>query len=102
MKKPKKALKIQKGVESVSSINQNAKLNAKRFQKKQKPAQYYIDGILDGNRTILSQAITLVESVNPKHQAKARAIIQACLPHSRKFCTYWNHRRSRCWKKYLY
>ncbi len=82
MKKPKKALKIQKGVESVSSINQKAKLNAKRFQKKQKPAQYYVDGILAGDRTILSQAITLVESVNPKHQSKAREIIQACLPYS--------------------
>ena len=82
MDKPKKALKIQKGVESVSSINQKAKLNAKRFQKKQKPAQFYIDGILAGDRTILSQAITLVESVNPKHKAKAREIIQACLPHS--------------------
>ncbi len=82
MKKPKKALSIQKGVESVSPISERAKLNAKRFQKKQNPAQYYIDGILEGNRTILSQAITLVESINPKHKSKARDIIQACLPFS--------------------
>lgn len=82
MEKPKKALKIQKGVESVSPISEKAKLNAKRFQKKQKPAQYYIDGILSGDRTILSQAITLVESVNAKHQAKAKEIIQGCLPYS--------------------
>jgi len=82
MKKPKKALHIQKGVESVSPISEKAKRNAKRFQKKQKPAPYYIQGILNGDRTILSQAITLVESINPKHQAKAREIIQGCLPYS--------------------
>ncbi|MFI3333484.1 MAG: methylmalonyl Co-A mutase-associated GTPase MeaB [Rikenellaceae bacterium] len=44
--------------------------------------QEYIDGILDGNITILAQAITLVESSNPQHHTQAQEIIEACLPHS--------------------
>ena len=31
---------------------------------------------------MLSQAVTLVESVNPGHQAKAQEVIDKCLPHS--------------------
>ena len=42
----------------------------------------YIEGILAGNITILSQAITLVESLRPEHYAQAQQIIERCLPHS--------------------
>ncbi|MFR9651674.1 MAG: methylmalonyl Co-A mutase-associated GTPase MeaB [Rikenellaceae bacterium] len=42
----------------------------------------YVEGILAGNITILSQAITLVESSNPAHYAQAQQIIERCLPHS--------------------
>jgi len=43
-----------------------------------------IKGILEGNRTILSRAITLVESTLPEHQKLARQVVEACLPHSGK------------------
>jgi LAO/AO transport system kinase len=43
-----------------------------------------VDGILSGNRVILSQAVTLVESVRPEHQETAQAIIEQCLPHAGK------------------
>ena len=43
-----------------------------------------INGILEGNRTILSRAITLVESTLPEHQKLARQVVEACLPHSGK------------------
>jgi LAO/AO transport system kinase len=43
---------------------------------------YYVDGILSGNRVVLSQAITLVESKLANHQALAQRIIEQCLPHS--------------------
>src|SRR5574344_3154605 len=42
----------------------------------------YVKGILDGNITILSQAITLIESNNPTHYAQAQEIIEKCLPHA--------------------
>ncbi len=42
----------------------------------------YIKGILAGDITILSQAITLIESANAEHYAQAQEIIEACLPYS--------------------
>ena len=44
----------------------------------------YMDGILQGNRTVLSQAITLVESSLPEHAQMAHEIIERCFPHSGK------------------
>lgn len=44
----------------------------------------YVEGILDGNITILSRAITLVESLRPEHYEQAQQIIERCLPHSGK------------------
>ena len=41
-----------------------------------------VEGIIKGDVTILSQAVTLVESVNPKHYAKAQEVIDKCLSHS--------------------
>ena len=46
--------------------------------------QEIIQGILEGNRTVLSRAITLIESTLSEHQAMAREIVEACLPHSGK------------------
>lgn len=42
----------------------------------------YTEGILSGNRTVLSQAITLSESTLPKHNELAQKIISHCLPHT--------------------
>jgi LAO/AO transport system kinase len=42
----------------------------------------YLDGILRGDRVVLSQAITLVESTRRDHQLLAQAIIAGCLPHA--------------------
>jgi len=44
----------------------------------------YIEGILSGNRTILSQAITLIESALPAHYKLAQKIIEKCIPYSGK------------------
>jgi LAO/AO transport system kinase len=41
-------------------------------------------GIRDGNRAVLAQAITLIESSHPAHQAKARALVQLLLPETGK------------------
>ena len=42
----------------------------------------YVEGILAGNRVVLSQAITLVESTRADHQDLAQQIIEACLPYA--------------------
>lgn len=44
--------------------------------------QTFIDGILSGNRMLLSRAITLIESTRQDHQNLAQEIIEGCLPHS--------------------
>ncbi|MHA6249731.1 methylmalonyl Co-A mutase-associated GTPase MeaB [Pontibacter sp. CAU 1760] len=50
---------------------------AKRFS-----AVTYVDGILAGDRVLLSRAITLVESKLPSDQELAQEVINAVLPHS--------------------
>ncbi len=57
---------------------------ASRIKKKTLTVDDYVNGILSGNRVILSRAITLVESSHPDHQATAQAVIERCLPHSGK------------------
>ncbi len=53
---------------------------------KQKRKNYSVDdfvsGILSGNRPVLSQAITLIESSRPEQYEAAQAIIEKCLPYS--------------------
>lgn len=46
--------------------------------------QYYLKGVLEQNRRILSKTITLIESSLPAHQALARVIIDHLLPHTGK------------------
>ncbi|RMG82804.1 MAG: methylmalonyl Co-A mutase-associated GTPase MeaB [Bacteroidetes bacterium] len=45
-------------------------------------AQDYFSEIRNGNRVVLSKAITLVESTNPKHHKLAQEIIRLCLPYT--------------------
>lgn len=56
----------------------------KRRKKRALTTPEYVAGILAGDITILSQAITLIESNNPDHYAQAQQIIEACLPHAGK------------------
>lgn len=46
------------------------------------PAHHYSNGILAGDRLVLSQAITLVESQRPDDQALAQQVLEAVLPQS--------------------
>ena len=74
---PDTALVVNEGVEQQPIINPYMK----RFFKK-KPALLSVDeymaGITSGNVTILSQAITLVESYLPAHREIAQKIIAEC------------------------
>lgn len=55
---------------------------SKSKKKQELSLKEYTDGILSGDRSILSQAITLVESTLPKHGALAQKIISHCMPHT--------------------
>ena len=73
-----KGLKVNKGV-SAPAVNPYFKRVPR--QNKYTP-QEYVAGILKGNITFLSQAVTLVESAKPEHQHLAQEIIEKCLPYS--------------------
>lgn len=76
-----KGLTVNKGIEQPATVNPYLK-NRKRPQRRQFSAGEYVKGILKGNVTILSQAVTLVESLRPEHQALAQEVIEKCLPYS--------------------
>lgn len=73
-------LVVNAGVAPVSSVNPYLKRN--RFARRSLTANDYVEGILNGNVTILGQAVTLVESTNPDHQQIAQEVIEKCLPYS--------------------
>ena len=75
-----KGLVVNDGVEQPSIVNPY--LQRGRFARRRLTVDDYVNGILDGNVTILGQAVTLVESTNPEHQAIAQQVIERCLPHS--------------------
>jgi LAO/AO transport system kinase len=80
----KSALSEKDGVEQPQTLNFTSIEVIIQMRRKQPSAQELIDGILNGDKTALSRAITLVESTNPEHLEKANAIIQACLPNATK------------------
>src|SRR5574344_605105 len=74
-----KGLTVNQGVEQPSTINPYLKPRPKR--QLMTPGEY-VDGIVKGNITVLSQAVTLVESVRPEHEAIAQEVIEKCLPYA--------------------
>ena len=75
-----KGLQVNSGVSQQSIINPY--LNRGRFRRRELTVADMVEGIVKGDITILSQAVTLIESVNPDHQAKAQEVINKCLPYS--------------------
>jgi LAO/AO transport system kinase len=77
----KSALHVNKGVEQPSSINPSAAKKFRRKKTRMEPDEY-VKGILNDNRRILGQAITLIESSKPEDAELSRKIIEKCLPYS--------------------
>lgn len=72
------SLSVNDGVNQQSAINPEM-LN--RFKGRESLfLDDYVDGIKSGDRTILSQAITLIESTKQSHRDLAQDIIEQCLP----------------------
>ena len=73
-------LQVNSGVEQPTVINPY--LRRQRVRRRELTVGEMVEGITRGDVTILSQAVTLVESVNPAHQQKAQEVINRCLPYS--------------------
>jgi LAO/AO transport system kinase len=78
----KSALNVSNGVERPPEISEESIRLYKQKQRRQPSVNEFLEGILGGNRTILSQAITLTESSLPAHSELAQEIIEKCLPWS--------------------
>ena len=76
-----KGLVVNAGIEQPASVNPYLK-NRPRRKKRELNVADYVDGIVKGNTTVLGQAVTLVESLKPGHQAVAQEVIEKCLPYA--------------------
>ncbi len=68
-----------KGTSQPSPINEEAANKIRSHKARLLTTKEYLNGIFSGNRTILSKAITLIESNLPAHKVKAQEIIGECL-----------------------
>ena len=76
-----KGLTVNKGIEQPSIVNPYFK-GRRPVRRPQLTAAQYVEGIIKGDVTILSQAVTLVESLLPEHQSLAQEVIEKCLPYT--------------------
>lgn len=76
-----KGLRVNEGVAQPESINPYLA----QFRRRRAPelsVDDYVNGIRRGDVTILSRAVTLVESLLPEHQKVAQEVVERCLPYS--------------------
>lgn len=74
-------LQVNAGVAQPSIVNPYlSRMRKKRHQLY--TSGEYVEGILKGDVSMLSQAVTLIESVLPDHQVLAQEVIEKCLPYS--------------------
>lgn len=78
-----KGLKVNEGVAQPQSVNPYLSVRKKR-RSRQFTVDDYVKGILSGDVTMLSRAVTLVESLLPEHQTMAQQVVERCLPYSGK------------------
>ncbi len=81
-KENKSALKVNEGIPQPSAINPNLKKHINTIKKKQYSIDEYVEGIIKNNRTILSKAITLLESKLPEHHQLSQEIISRIIPYT--------------------
>ena len=83
-KKKDSALHETPGVSLPKSVSAKSAERIKNLRKKKVNPQSLVEQIIQGNKTALSRAITLVESLQIKHQDDVNAIIEGCLPYANK------------------
>jgi len=75
------SLQVNQGTSDKPTVNPYLK-DFKRFKKRVYTVDEYVQGILKGDISILSQAVTLIESSKLEHQKIADEIIEKCIPYS--------------------
>lgn len=78
------ALTEREGIPQPPSVNESAVHALKSKRRTVFTPDDYFNGIINFNRTIFSQAITLLESSLPEHQSIAQDLVARCLPYSGK------------------
>ena len=76
----KTSLSVNKGIPQPPAVNPQFTGKARK-RKRSYSVSEYVDGILEGNISLLSQAITLVESNKEEHFDLSQKIVEGCLPH---------------------
>ena len=74
-----KGLNVNSGVAQPPSVNPYL---THRKKRRALTSGEIVEGILRGDITMLSRAVTLVESMASEHQVLAQEVIEKCLPHS--------------------
>ena len=74
-----KGLAVNQGVEDAPMVNPYKKT---KLVRRNYTATEFVEGILRGEMSMLSQAVTLVESSLPEHQLIAQEVIEKCLPYA--------------------
>ena len=70
------------GIEQPPSVSEQYLEKLRKKEVATNDADYYVNGILNKDIKILSQSITLVESSNSSHRARAQEILELCIPKS--------------------
>lgn len=78
------ALNVQKAIDQPSQVNPALSGGLDKFKKGKLTVDEMLEGILSGNRTLLSRGITLIESARSDDQEIARELVNRCLPYSGK------------------
>lgn len=76
-----KGLNVNSGVDQPPSVNPHLK-NMRKKRRRKLTLSEYVEGIEKGNISVLSQAVTLVESNLPEHFQLAQEIIDKCVAKS--------------------
>lgn len=79
----KTALQEKVGVSNQEPTSKHAISNLKKKRQDQPSTATLLEGILSGNTAALSRSITLIESHNAAHKAKANILIENCLKHQK-------------------
>lgn len=74
-----KGLIVNKGVSQPPSVNPYLK---KRVKSKLLSVSDYFNGIVSGDRVVLSKAVTLIESSLSEHNEIAQQLVEKCLPYA--------------------
>ncbi len=74
------ALIVNEGVEQPPVVNPYINNFFKKNRSRNLTVKDYVEGVLAGNTTVLSQAITLIESSKPEHRIVAQQVVEACQP----------------------